>query len=209
MKFKGYKKTKYMIENKNYFEELERKGCTLNKKLKKISIEEMELFLNDNYTRLVIVDKYNYLIKPILACALVSSNKNLLESLEKHFEMKVKITYGYIQIKEQSFHEFGEDKINAALERNIYFDNHHAWIQFENGQLLDLNFINSLKYAKEVLLEEYEFILADASKVIIPHIISKWHKLNKKSFFNYRPLYCGNLFSEEMILANYTLKTGL
>lgn len=195
-KFKSYKKTKYMEENKNYFKNNHK--FSINTSLQNIAVDEMERFLNENYNNLVVLESKETIF-PVNACSLISSDKSLLKSLEIYFNMTASTVYGYIKIKDDAIYKFTQKEIDLALNQNRYFSNHHAWIEFENGQLLDLNFVNSFKNANKIEYNEYEFILTKASNVLVPHILSKF---SKTRFFNYEPLFYGDLFTKDLILKN-------
>jgi len=197
---KPYNKSNYYQENLGFYKKIDKLGGSLNLDLPRINKEEMEKFINNNYCNLF-KNKDNRCIPPIASCSIISSNKPLLNLLEKTFNMKVYTIYGYIKTEDRKFHFFTDGDINQALTQKKFFKNHHAFILFENGQLLDLTFINTLMRVKEKY-EMYEYIFSDAHAVYAPNELNLIYTLSSKSYFNYIPMYIGDLFSEDVLSMN-------
>lgn len=195
-----YNKSKYFQENLGFYKKIKKLGGSLDLDLPSIDKKEMEIFINDNYCNFF-KNKDGICIPPIASCSIISSHKPLLKLLEDTFKMKVYTVYGYIKSEDRKFHFFTDADINQALTQNKFFKNHHAFILFENGQLLDLTFINTLMRAKEKY-EMYEYIFSDAHAVYAPKELNLIYTLNSKSYFNYIPMYIGDLFSEDTLHIN-------
>ncbi|MFX4235615.1 hypothetical protein ACN2EP_06325 [Aliarcobacter butzleri] len=195
--FRNYDSCDIFQDNLGYLTKISKLGYTINKSLEQISNDKMTDFLNEHY--------YNMLpVNPFASCSYISIDKNLNEALQKEFNLKTFPVYGYIKIKEKCLFKFNDIDINLYLKNNTYFKNHHSWIMFENGQLLDLTLINTLKYAisKNILNDVYEFILCDASKIFYPKAMNLLYEINKESYLKYIPMYCGKLFSQEELFEN-------
>jgi len=195
-----YNKSDYVQKNSGFYKKIEKLGGSLNLDLPPIDKKEMELFINDNYCNFF-KNKDGICIPPIASCSIISSHKPLLKKLEDTFKMKVYTVYGYIKSEDRKFHFFTDAEINQALTQKKFFKNHHAFILFENGQLLDLTFINTLMRAHEKY-EMYEYIFSEASTVYTPNELNLLYTLTSKSYFNYIPMYIGDLFSEDILYEN-------
>lgn len=192
IEFKQCDTTNYKQRNDGFFNKLSKLGFTLNSDLPKISSPAMETFLNANY--------YDILpVIPVASCSFVAGNKNLIARLREEFGIKASTVYGYIKTEDKFFHKFSDSDLNKAVQQKQYFKNHHAWIMFENGQLLDLTFVNTLKAANDINEEVFEFILSDGDNVDVPKALTIIKAVNSRSFFNYIPMYYGNLFSDELL----------
>lgn len=202
--FKKYDCYDIFQNNLGYLTKISKLGYTINKSLKHISNDQMTDFLNKHYYSILPVE-------PVASCSFISIDKNLNEALQKEFNLKTFPVYGYIKIKEKYLFKFNDIDINLYLKNNTYFKNHHSWIMFENGQLLDLTLINSLKYAnsKYKLNDTHEFILCDASKIFYPKAMNLLYKINKESYMRYIPMYCGELFSQEELFENNKNEKGI
>ena len=195
IQFKAYSKSIQFEINDGYYKKLKKLGFNNILSSNQISEKEMKDFLNKEY--------YNILpVIPVGSCSMITGNEKLHNKLQSHFGINTVTIYGYIQTKEQSYHKFSDADINLAKQQNKYFNNHHAWIMFENGQLLDLTFINTLKSVKKCIEEEYEFILSNASKIMIPEAMNLMYEINGESFLKYIPMYMGDLFSQELLFSN-------
>jgi hypothetical protein len=205
--FKEYRKTTFMKSNIAYYDTLEKQGYKRNLSIPNIELKEMKDFLNNNYTDLVCLN--GHYIVPFASCSIVSGNIKLKEALSKYFKMKVYTIYGYVKTDNKEFHKFSDNEIYKAVNKKEYFDNHHAWLLFENGQLLDLTFVNTVKILNNSQDEVFEFILSESSSIHVPHVMNLQYNLNSESYFKYIPLFYGDLFSEELLIQEGKLRMGL
>ena len=192
--FKKYDKTEYAQNNLGYLKKAKKLGVTINESLPKISEEEMKDFLNDKYYDEILP------VAPVASCSVISSSDIFHKALQEKFDMKTFIIYGYIDTFEQKYHRFTDSDIEVALKNKTIFNNHHAWIMFENGQLLDITFLNTLKYALKVEEDIFEFILTDSTKVFVPKSMEKKNPITNSSYFKYIPMYHGKLFPEDPLI---------
>jgi hypothetical protein len=202
--FRNYDSCDIFQYNLGYLTKISKLGYTINKSLEQISNDKMTDFLNEHYHNILPVT-------PVASCSYISIDKNLHEALQKEFNLNTFPVYGYIKIKEKYLFKFNDIDINLYLKNNTYFKNHHSWIMFENGQLLDLTLINTLKYAisKNILNDVYDFILSDASKIFYPKAMNLLYEINKESYLKYIPMYCGELFSQEELFKDESTERAL
>lgn len=196
-KFTQYESCDFALCNQGYYNKLKKLGVEIDLTLPKVTEQEVKEFLDKKYYSEIIP------VAPVRSCSILCQYEPLIKQLEELFACKVYTIYGYVKTSVKNYHYFDDAAIRRGLSGKI-FDNHHAWFQFKNGQLLDLVFINTLRAAKGILNEKenkFEFILAkDGSTVSIPNVMSIVEKISQNSFFNYIPMYNGKLFNSNDLL---------
>lgn len=196
-KFSNYENSGYVQENKGYYKKLEKLGVKVDLSLPKITAEEVKNFLDEEFYKEIIV------VAPVASCSILCGYDPLINRLSELFGCEVHTVYGYVKTPMKKYHYFDDAGVRRALAGEI-FDNHHAWFQFENGQLLDLVFLNTMRVANKMLdatQNEFEFILADdGSKVGSPTAMSIVERTVPSSF-HYVPMFRGKMFASDALVS--------
>jgi hypothetical protein len=198
--FTPFSESKFMFSSVSYKEDLLKLDFTIDKQLPTISTKSIQEFLSKNYNDLCTHNSKP--IVPYASCSILSTHKGLKQRLERYFNMEVFTVYGYLEFNKKSFHKFTKQDIREVVNADKYIPNHHAWLMFKNGQILDLTFITTLYVAREVYTDEEEFILTQSKNTKIPLAMNQISKITKKSQFRYKPMFVGNLFSDKLLCKN-------
>lgn len=146
---------------------------------------------------------WNFLDSVKIFCKFLCGHDPLKNGLEKLFNCKAYTIYGYVKTPIKNYHFFDDVAVRRALAGEL-FNNYHAWFQFENGQLLDLVFMNTLRFANgllDVQDNSFEFILSqDGSTVGTPTGLSIVETITPDSYFRYLPMFNGKMFRNEDLL---------
>lgn len=200
--FSQYETSGYSKRNEGYFKKLEKLGVNANLELPKISANDVRAFLDKEFYGITMV-------APVGSCSYLCGDDLLLQELSKLFGCGVETIYGYVKTSVKKYHEFKDADIERARNGAI-FSNHHAWFQFNNGQLLDLVFMNTLRTANNIMgtnENHFEFILIDDGSIVdVPSGMAIVEKLTAGSYFNYVPMFRGKMFnnSDLLVRANET-----
>lgn len=196
--FNLYTKTSNSRKNDGYYAKLEKLGAHCDLSLPKIPAEEVKEYLDKHFYNDITI------IEPIRSCSVLSGYDPLLKHMSTLFGCKVFTIYGYIRTHQRKYHFFKEDDIRRA-KNGAMFESHHAWMQFENGQLLDLTFLNTLRAVNNMLDEtkhEYEFLLSDdGAEIKVPAAMSILEG-HIPPFMHYIPMFNGKLFDSTTMIYN-------
>jgi hypothetical protein len=196
--FSHYKNSGYASANQGYYSKLKNLGVIIDRSLPKITEQEVNKFLDEEYDDFF----YPFPVAPVASCSYLCGHDPLVVGLEELFGCKAYTIYGYIKTPVKNYHYFDDVAVRRALSGEI-FDNHHAWFQFANGQLLDLVFMNTLRVANKLLdvtENKFEFILSDdGSNVGTPFDLSIVETITPNSFFRYVPMFHGKMFDNNAL----------
>jgi hypothetical protein len=197
--FSHYKNSGYASANQGYYSKLKKLGVNVNQSLPKITAQQVNKFLDEDYSSFF--DPFP--VAPVASCSYLCGHDPLVIGLEKLFGCKVYTIYGYVKTPIKNYHYFDDVGVRRALSGEI-FSSHHAWFQFENGQLLDLVFMNTLRVANKLLdvtENKFEFILSeDGSNVGTPTDLSIVEELTSSSYFRYVPMFHGKMFNNKDLM---------
>lgn len=198
--FSHYKNSGYASANQGYYSKLKKLGVKVNQSLPKISAQQVNKFLDEDYDSFF--DPFP--VAPVASCSYLCGHDPLVVGLEKLFGCKAYTIYGYVKTPIKNYHYFDDVGVRRALSGEI-FSSHHAWFQFENGQLLDLVFMNTLRVANKLLdvtENKFEFILSeDGSNVGTPADLSIVEEITPNSYFRYVPMFHGKMFNNSDLMA--------